>query len=279
MSAPSEGFSAHRAVRVGPVTTHVAEAGEGVPVLMLHGNPDTHTVWAGLASRLTRRGALRCIAPDLPGFGASAAPDDLDCSLAAQSRHVAGLLDALSLERVHLVVHDIGGMYGLAFASEHPERLHTLTIFNTSFHPDLRWHFWARMWRTPLVGEVVMALGTETLFVRETRKGSPGLTAEHTKAMWAAFTPQAKRMVLRFYRKMDPEGFHGWNERLRQTTARVPTRVLWGDLDPFSAPSMADRFGGEVEHHADAGHWPMIDKPDEVAAAVAAHLGERPPEA
>lgn len=269
-----------RSVPVGAVLTRVAEAGEGEPVLMLHGNPDTHTVWADLAARLTRQPSpssrsLRCIAPDLPGFGGSVAPADFDCSLSAQSRYVAQLLDALSLERVHLVVHDIGGMYGLAFASEHPERVLTLTIFNTLFHPDFRWHFWARMWRTPLVGELVMALGSRWLFVRETRKGSPGITVEHASAMWDAFTPETRRMVLRFYREMDPERFRGWDERLHQATAKIPTMVLWGDADPFTGPSAADRFGGEVHRHADAGHWLMLDKPAEVASAIAAHL-DRP---
>src|SRR5262245_55054773 len=102
--------------------------------MLLHGNPDTHTVWSYTIERLASR--FRCIAPDLPGFGGSRAPDDFDCSLASQAAHVRGLADALGLDRFHLVVHDIGGPYGLAFATETPERLRSLTIFNTMFSSD-----------------------------------------------------------------------------------------------------------------------------------------------
>lgn len=97
------------------VETHVRAAGAGPDVLLLHGNPDTHRVWDAVVERLAPH--HRCIAPDLPGFGASKAPRDFDCSLANQAAWVAELCDALGLARVHLVVHDVGGPYGLAFAS------------------------------------------------------------------------------------------------------------------------------------------------------------------
>ena len=70
MSWPSP-FTRQRTVQVGAVSTHVAECGEGDPIVLLHGNPDTHAVWCSLAARLP---GYRCIAPDLPGFGASRAP-------------------------------------------------------------------------------------------------------------------------------------------------------------------------------------------------------------
>ena len=85
-------------------------------------------------------------------FRSSEANVTFDCSLDNQAAFVHDLLDALELDRVHLVVHDVGGPYGLAFASLHPQRLQTLTIFNTNFFPDYRWHFWARVWRTPVWG-------------------------------------------------------------------------------------------------------------------------------
>lgn len=175
------GFARERVVEAGGVSTRVFESGEGAPVVLLHGNPDTHTVWEGLVDALS--GSYRCIAPDLPGFGGSIAPDDFDVTLAGQARWVRALFDALELERAHLVVHDVGGTYGLAFAAEDARaRLASLTIFNTIFTTDYRWHFWGRVWRTPLLGELAMAAGNEWLFVRETQKGSPGITKERARA-------------------------------------------------------------------------------------------------
>jgi pimeloyl-ACP methyl ester carboxylesterase len=75
--------------------------------------------------------------------------------------------------------------------------------------------------------------------------------------------------VLRWYRAMDPEAHAGWDERLLAATAKTPKQVLWGDLDPFLTPRTADRFGGEVTHLADCGHWVMLEEPDRAAAAIA----------
>jgi pimeloyl-ACP methyl ester carboxylesterase len=252
------------------VKTPVFEAGpaDGTAIVLLHGNPDTHVVWSGIASRLAS--THRCIAPDMPDFGESVAPADFDVSLTGQSRFVSALFDALDLPRAHLVCHDVGATYGLAFASEHADRLRSLTILNASFSPDYRWHFWARMWRLPVVGEIVMLAGNEWLFVKETKKGSPGVTDEMARLAYREFHPRARRMVLRFYRWLDPSKLKGWDEKLLASTAETPKQVLWGDLDPYMPDAKsAERFGVEAVHYPDAGHWAMIDHPDDVAARIA----------
>src|ERR1041385_2561381 len=116
----------HREQTVGG--TFVAETGEGPPVVFLHGNPDSHTVWSAVAARLS--GQFRCIAPDLPGFGATPLPDTFRYSLPEQAAWVRGVFDALALDRAHLVIHDVGGVFGCAFAAEHPDRLLSLTVGN-----------------------------------------------------------------------------------------------------------------------------------------------------
>src|SRR5437763_1552156 len=114
--------------------TFVGETGEGPPVVFLHGNPDSHTVWSAIAARLA--GSYRCIAPDLPGFGQTPLPATFKYSLAEQSEWVRGVFDALELTKAHLVIHDVGGVFGCAFAAEHAHRLLSLTIGNTLFFPD-----------------------------------------------------------------------------------------------------------------------------------------------
>jgi pimeloyl-ACP methyl ester carboxylesterase len=269
----AQAFSGHRTIRAGDVDAHVAEVGDGPPVVLLHGNPDTHAVWGPVVSRLAPR--HRCIAPDLPGFGRSRAPDDYDCSLESQAGFVRDLLAALELPRVHLVVHDVGGPYGLAFASQHPEQIATLTIFNTNFFPDYRWHFWARVWRTRVLGELAMGIANRPLFVRELRRGSPRIPKAYAVQAYREFTRPTRRMVLRWYRAMDPEVHAGWDERLLAATAHTPKRVVWGDLDPFLPAATADRYGGEVTHLADCGHWAMLEAPDRAASAIADLVAKR----
>jgi pimeloyl-ACP methyl ester carboxylesterase len=261
-------FTSHREVEVRGVATHVAEAGAGPDILLLHGNPDTHTVWSPVAERLAP--GHRCVAPDLPGFGKSIAPADFDCSLENQGAWVAALADALGLARFHLVVHDVGGPYGLAFASKHADRLRSLTIFNTNFFPDYRWHFWARVWRTRVLGEMAMAIANRPLFVREMKRGSPHMSKAYASSAYDEFTKSTKKMVLRWYRAMNPEVHAGWDTALVAATASTPKQVIWGDRDPFLPKTTADRFGtSNVQHLADFGHWVMIENPDVAATSIA----------
>ncbi len=243
---------------------HVAEAGSGPPIVLLHGNPDTHEVWGSTVARL---GAFRCIAPDLPGFGGTLPLGGV--TLEDQSAWVATIADALKLDRFHLVCHDVGGVYGLAFATEHGDRLQSLTISNTIFSPDYKWHFWARVWRTRWLGELSTKILNRPLFVREMRRGSPRMPRAYAELAYSKITPTTMDAVLHWYRAMDPEVWTGWDVRLREVTARVPTQVLWGDLDPFIRKDQAAKFGGTVHHFEDCGHHLMLEEPDRVAAQIA----------
>lgn len=247
-------------------TVHIAEAGAGAPIVLLHGNPDTHTVWSGVVTELMQ--GFRCIAPDMPGYGESSAPRDEDLPLDRQGQWVAAVLDALKLDRVHLVCHDVGGAYGLSFSTQFPDRLRTLTIMNASFSADYRWHFWARVWRTRGLGEIAMKIANGPLFRRELERGSPKMPRAYADHAWKAYTPETRKNVLRWYRHMDPTRYGDWEQRMLGAIAKVPHQVLWGDRDPFILPTFADRFGGTVHRFADLGHWSMVEDPARVAAPI-----------
>lgn len=249
---------------------HVREWGAGAPVLFLHGNPDTCEVWDGVAVRMAHR--HRCLAPDLPAFGQSALPPDFDSSLEGMAAWVNDLTDALGLvQPLDLVVHDFGGIFGIAWAVLHPQRVRRMCIMNTVFFPDYRWHFWARIWRTPVLGELSFALSTGAGLALEMRRGSKRLPASYARKAHAAMTPAMKQMVLRLYRATDPGDFAGWQDGLRALMARVPAIVLWGDRDPYIDKKFAERFGaGEVHHFATAGHWLPVEDPGPVAGHLLA---------
>lgn len=259
-------------IRAGGIEIFLKDAGEGSPTLFLHGNPDSSDLWDDVIERLPA--GYHCIAPDLPGFGRSGGGGSLDCSLAGLARWVHEVVEAVGIgESLNLVVHDLGGFAGLAWAVENPARVRRVAVLNTAFSSRYRWHFWGRVWRTPLLGEVSAAIMNWPLFRSEMRRGSRHLSDEQIRAVYRRVTPKTKRAVLKLYRAADPQSFRGWEERLHHLTASVPTLVLWGDRDPYIAPSFADSFGTDnVRHFPDHGHWLPAEAPAEVAAALADHF-------
>jgi pimeloyl-ACP methyl ester carboxylesterase len=254
-----------------PIT--LIDEGRGAPTLLLHGLFDSADTWGGVAERL--RGRFRVLVPDLPGFGTSGAPADYDTSLPHLAQFIDSLLAAAGIdEPINLVGYDIGVTYGLSWAVTHPEKVRRLAILNGNFFSDYEWHPWAKLWRIPLLGELVLGAVNESTYAQAMPKSGPGLTAEQARAAAKMVTPAAKRMALRHYRSLDSANFRGWEDRLRELTARVPTLVCWGDRDPFIAPSFAERFGArEVYHFADYGHWLPLEATEELSDRLAAFFG------
>ena len=265
MTAPD----ALRTCTVGGATIAYRDAGAGPPVLLLHGNPDSSTLWAPLIERLAPR--YRCLAPDLPGFGHSGVPDVFDSSLLTMAWFVEAFRQAVGLDApLRLVLHDFGGPYGLAWAVQHPERVAGLALINTLFFADYRWHRWGRIWRTPMLGELSLRFATESLLRWEMRRSSPTLSDEHLRATYRlAKRPQTQQAILQLYRAADPERFAGWEVQMLTLTARTPTLVLWGLRDPYIPPRYAHRFGTDrVQLFPHSGHWLPLEAPN----AVAEHL-------
>ncbi len=247
------------------VRVHLIDQGSGPPALFLHGNPDTAELWRGVVSRL--EGSYRCLAPDLPGFGRSVVTGDFDCGLESMASFVDELLGKIGVETpLNLVAHDLGGPYGLSWAIRHPRKVRRIVIINSLYFTDYRWHFWARVWRTPLLGELSMLLANRWIFAWELRRGSRRLASEHIRETYARIHPAMQRMVLKLYRATDPENFQGWQEQLHDLAARVPTRVLWGMHDPYIPVRWARHLGtADVRTFDDCGHWLPVEAPARVA--------------
>lgn len=125
-------FESHFFDRAG-LRLHYLDEGQGDPVVMVHGNPTWCYYYRNLVEAL--RGTHRCIVPDHIGCGLSDKPDDTRYHYTLESRvdDLEALLDHLQLgEHLTLVVHDWGGMIGLAYACRHPEKIVRLVVMNTS---------------------------------------------------------------------------------------------------------------------------------------------------
>ena len=256
------------------IPIQIVDQGQGVPTLLLHGIFDSADTWRGVTERLQAN--YRCLAPDLPGFGRSGEPTDFDCTLPHLAQFIDNLIDALGIdEPINLVGYDIGATYGLAWAVSHPAKVRKLAILNANFFSDYTWHPFARLWRIPVVGELVMAGLTESNFARAMVSSAPQIPLEKAREAARLLTPAAKRMALRHYRALDSSVFRGWEDRLRELTSQVPTIVCWGDQDPVIAPSFAERFGAQEVHHFRANsHWLPLEVPDALAERLDAFFRE-----
>lgn len=231
------------------------------PVLYVHGVPTSGADWIPF---LQRTGGL---APDLPGFGRSGKGGHLDYSLDGIAAFVERFLDdVVGVERVRLVVHDWGAA-ALAFAQRRPERVERLVVMNAvPLLPGYRWHRVARLWRMPGVGELAMGLTTRRTMRRAL---APAFAGGHVPdafldAAMRHLDQGTQRAILRLYRGA-PESLLAASGR-GLSSLSIPALVVWGALDPYIPPGFGDSYaaalGGEVEHVADAGHWPWLDRPD-----------------
>src|SRR5258706_8714939 len=99
---------------------YVRVGGKGPAVVLLHGFGDTGDMWAPIAAKLVANHTV--IVPDLRGLGLSAHPDN-GYSKANEARDIAGIMDALKVDKAQLVTHDIGNMVGYALAAQYPARI------------------------------------------------------------------------------------------------------------------------------------------------------------
>ena len=264
-----------RSLTIENIPIQMVDRGTGVPTLLLHGLFDSADTWCGVTERLQT--TYRCLAPDLPGFGRSGAPATFDCALPHLAQFIAHLIAALAIdEPVNLVGYDIGATYGLAWAVTHPLQVRRLAILNANFFSDYQWHAFARLWRLPVVGELVMTLLTESTLARAMAHSAPQIPRDTVREAARRVTPAAKHMALRHYRALDSAVFRGWEDRLRDLTRHVPTIVCWGDQDPAIAPTFAERFGAqEVHHFPGNSHWLPLEAPDALAERLDAFFRER----
>ena len=122
--------AAGRRFEAGGVSSFVREAGDGDAVVCLHGVPVSSFLYRRVLPELAARG-LHGVAIDFPGLGLADRPEGFDYSWSGLARWTGEAIDALGIERCHLVVHDIGGPIGFEWAIRNPERVLSLTALNT----------------------------------------------------------------------------------------------------------------------------------------------------
>lgn len=133
-AAGQGGYMPRREVRPGVVIAYEDQWfgvpwQDGEPILLLHGVAESHVAWQQWVPFLS--GRFRVLRPDLPGFGQSPLPLSYACTTQVVASDLIRLLDALRIDRFHLVGAKIGGSTALQMAADYPDRVKTLAVFGT----------------------------------------------------------------------------------------------------------------------------------------------------
>jgi pimeloyl-ACP methyl ester carboxylesterase len=269
-----------RAVTVNGVRSPVLQAGDpdaSEVVVFVHGNPGPKEDWEGLLERAGEFG--RAIAPDMPGYGAADKPAEFDYTIEGYGRHLGGILDQLGIDTVHLVLHDFGGPWGLAWAVRHPDAFASATLINTGVLLDYRWHRLAKIWRTRGLGETFMATTTKPgvrFLVGHDNPRLPGFAID--RIYEASRDWPTKRAVLKLYRATPASAMGALRDPLRELDR--PALVVWGTDDVYIPWQQADRQresfpSARIELLEGLGHWPFVEDPARVAEVVIPFLREQ----
>ncbi|MEX2974513.1 alpha/beta fold hydrolase [Streptomyces sp. C184] len=271
-----------RYISVNDVRLAVEVAGEGPAVLLLHGFPHTRAIWSEVAPLLTAAG-LRVVAPDLRGLGDSdrAAGGYLATELAGD---LVGVLDALDIDRAHVVGIDLGAAPAFALAATHAHRVSSLTLseamigtlpgaesFTANGTP-----WWFGLHSAPDGFAEDLLEGRENHYIRffldgGSRRGlSEALTARIVEAYCGR---ESLRAAFEHYRAMPANA--GWiSSWVTQNVFTLPVLTIGGgavgegtarQLAPFTENLTASLL-------PNAGHIVPIDEPEEFSALVAQHV-------
>jgi pimeloyl-ACP methyl ester carboxylesterase len=272
----------HQRVSVTGTTLHTVIAGDGDPVVLLHGWPVTWYHWRDLIPILARKHTV--IAPDLRGLG------DSDRPLGAYGKEklaadIAELTDQLGIGRFALVGHDFGGSVACALAAAHRDKVSHLVIeeellAGCPVPPDLvnsqypRWH--NAFHAVPDVPELLIT-GKErehlNLFWGLTAGGNPFSRSVIEEYERTYLTPGALRVGLAYYRS-GPEDAE-FNRRTARRPLEVPVLAIGGDEGMATAVEasvrqLASDVSGVVVDNC--GHYPAEEHPGQVAELIEAFL-------
>lgn len=238
-----------------------------VPKLFLHGVPDSPAIWRPLMQALEWP-AERLFTPALPGFDA-ALPAGFTPHKDRYVDWLIGKLDAIygQFGPVDVVGHDWGALIVQRAAMVRPELFRSWVISNAVIDPEYRGHRMARIWSTPILGELFMMLSRpkqiSDLLIAQ---GVPADIAAEEAEQWRL--PDKRSAILKLYRSAAGLSFaRDWAPDI----GLLPPHgmLLWGENDPYVPLGTAQRYseqtGTKLQVIPDTGHWAIATRPTEIS--------------
>jgi len=264
--------------RVGPTR---GSPTRGDPVLLVHGITTWSFLWDEVIGTIAEEHEV--IALDLLGCGYSDKPLDASYSLRSHADRLVRFLDALGVQAVHYVGHDLGGGIGQVFAVRNPARTRTLALINS-----VAYDFWPVQpiiaLRTPVIRQLLLATfdaGTFRLVIRRGLFHKERLTPAVMERFQEPLQTEAGRKgFLHFARCLDNSDLTSLSEDLRRLP--VPTTVIWGMADVYLSFAIAEKLvanipGAKLIKLEHSGHFSPLDEPGRVAPAILESLRARQP--
>lgn len=270
--APVDLNAATKTITVNGLSFPVVDHGSGPPVLLLHGFPDSRFLWRHQIGPLAASG-LRVIAPDLRGFGDAPKPAAVaDYRLPLIAADVVAILDQLQIKRARVVGHDWGAALAWFLAAYHPDRVERLAVlsvgapgtsgFSALEQREKSWYF--LFFQFEGIAEATLSRNDFQMFKQWTR--GQGDIERYVKDL---SRPGALTSGLNWYRaNVRPQ--MPVDNPPPQPKIACPVLGLWSDGDPFLTErqvlTSTERVTGpwRYEKITGAGHWMMLDKPNEV---------------
>lgn len=275
-----------RDVSTNGTTIHTRVGGHGPAVVLLHGYGETGDMWAPLAAVLQHKHTV--VVPDLRGMGRSARPAS-GYEKKVQGQDIAGVLDALKVDRAILVTHDIGNMVGYAFAAQYPQRVTRFVLMDAPL-PGIG--PWDEILRNPLLWHFSfggpdaerLVAGRERIYLDRfwnEFSATPSRFSEASRQHYAALYALPGAMHAGFaqfaaFRQdaLDNQAFLTQGGKLA-----MPVLAMGGEKSFGPTMAAVMRFAASDVHEAviaDAGHWLMEEQPDATVAAVVQFIDLQP---
>lgn len=263
----------HRFLDVGGLRTHVALAGAGEPLLLLHGWPQHWWQWRHVIGPLSQHYSVIC--PDLRGLGWTDAPLD-GYRPDTMADDITALLDQLGIDTFRAIGHDWGGLVGYLLALRFPTRMRNYIAINT-VSPFLRptprvLADSLRLWHIPANTIPHLAAGpVPDWALRQWTSRSDSMAPEDRAIFLAQFREPARvQATVHYYRHLMTREIPRLLEgHYRRTRLRVPTLVLAGTRDPLFTMSAMRDFGShaddlQISPLRETGHFPATEQPQQV---------------
>ncbi|WP_095589341.1 alpha/beta fold hydrolase [Actibacterium ureilyticum] len=268
-------------------TVHARVGGQGAPLLLLHGYPQTHVMWHPIAEELAQ--SYRVIAPDLRGYGDSLCLDG-DFSFRAMAQDQVSLMKQLGYPRFHVISHDRGARTAHRMVLDHPSAVQSVVLLDILPTLDVwrtmdewlakRYYHWTFLAQPGEMPRRLIA-GNPILFLQSALLGLAGTQ-----------TPFAKEALAEYERAaLKPDVIAAWcgdyaaaasidlehDRASLGEKSQIPCSVFWGrkgvvdhHLDPLEA--WRAWFPNAVGQAIDAGHFLVEERPADILEACLIHL-------